>query len=286
MPALCATATTAQSAFGAANTKQRPPRWPSQLPAGVALFMIYDRSLMEKMLVARKVEKIFTNGKGKCRRQTEVLRGVSLDVAVGEIVAVVGPSGSGKSTLLHCLAGLESVDSGSIRVCGEEIVGLGNRRLFQVRRDHIGLIFQAYNLIPSLSAIDNVLVSARLAGLNAEKPQVKSLFESLNLKGKEKMLPGQLSGGEQQRVAIARCLAQETELIFADEPTGALDATNTGLFAGILRTVVAGGDRSVLMVTHDIELASKADRVVVLQDGRVSAELVSPTSAEIIKAFG
>ena len=241
---------------------------------------------MEKMLVARKVEKIFTNGKGKCRRQTEVLRGVSLDVAVGEIVAVVGPSGSGKSTLLHCLAGLESVDSGSIRVCGEEIVGLGNRRLFQVRRDHIGLIFQAYNLIPSLSAIDNVLVSARLAGLNAEKPQVKSLFESLNLKGKEKMLPGQLSGGEQQRVAIARCLAQETELIFADEPTGALDATNTGLFAGILRTVVAGGDRSVLMVTHDIELASKADRVVVLQDGRVSAELVSPTSAEIIKAFG
>ena len=209
-----------------------------------------------------------------------------MDVAAGEIVAVVGPSGSGKSTLLHCLAGLESVDSGSVRVCGEEIVGLGNRRLFQVRRDHIGLIFQAYNLIPSLNAIDNVLVSARLAGLNVKKSQIKSLFESLNLKGREKSLPGQLSGGEQQRVAIARCLALGTELMFADEPTGALDAANTGVFAGILRTVVSSGDRSVLMTTHDIELASKADRVVVLRDGRVSAELVSPTSAEIVKSFG
>ena len=223
---------------------------------------------MSTTIVAREVKKSFSIGRGSKRRVADVLRGVSLRVESGEMVGIVGPSGSGKSTLLYCLSGLEAADSGSIQMMGTQMVHAGRNALSRTRRDHVGFIFQSYNLIPSLSAGENVSLPARLAG-----------------RGRGKSRPGDLSGGEQQRVAIARALAGGADVIFADEPTGALDSRNGRAVLSMLRRIADDPKRSVVMVTHDLEAASMADRILVLRDGQVAREMGRSTPAQILAAL-
>lgn len=233
-------------------------------------------------IVAYGVRKTFAQKGGK---PVEVLKGVDIHVGTKEMVAIVGPSGSGKSTLLHCLSGLESPTEGTIKLAGHDIVGISPNQLSKIRRAHAGFIFQSYNLISSLSAIENVSVAARLSGAAVAEQDLQHLFAKMGLAGKQKLKPVQLSGGEQQRVSIARALATNADIIFADEPTGALDAENTQHVLKILRNLVDVEGRSVLLVTHDLEAAALADRVLVFIDGTIKREMDSPSPKEILAAF-
>ena len=239
---------------------------------------------MSTTIVAREVKKSFSIGRGSKRRVADVLRGVSLRVESGEMVGIVGPSGSGKSTLLYCLSGLEAA-SGSIQMMGTQMVHAGRNALSRTRRDHVGFIFQSYNLIPSLSAGENVSLPARLAGRPITKAQTSAVLKSVGLDGRGKSRPGALSGGEQQRVAIARALAGGADVIFADEPTGALDSRNGRAVLSMLRRIADDPKRSVVMVTHDLEAASMADRILVLRDGQVAREMGRSTPAQILAAL-
>ncbi|MDA4894477.1 ABC transporter ATP-binding protein [Microbacterium resistens] len=223
-------------------------------------------------------------GAGRGATAAEVLRGVSLTVAPGEMVSIVGPSGSGKSTLLYCLAGLEPYDGGSVRLLGTELGGLRRRALAALRRKHVGFVFQSYNLIPSLSAGDNVALPARLARRGVRAADVDRVLEEVGLAGRSSVLPGRLSGGEQQRVALARVLAQRPDVVFADEPTGALDTRTGASVLRLLRTAAAE-ERSVVLVTHDLEAAAQADRVLVLRDGEIHRELGRATPDEVLDAL-
>lgn len=240
---------------------------------------------MSATIVAHEVRKSFSVGRGSSRRVTDVLRGVSLRVESGEVVAIVGPSGSGKSTLLYCLSGLEMADSGSIEVMGKQVVKARSNSLFKTRRDHVGFIFQSYNLIPSLNAGENVSLPARLAGRPITVRQTNAVLESVGLAGRQKERPADMSGGEQQRVAIARALAGGSDVVFADEPTGALDSKNGREVLNLLCRIGSDPERSVVMVTHDLEAASLADRVLVLRDGLVVKELGHSTAAQIFDAM-
>ncbi len=236
-------------------------------------------------VVARKIRKSFATGRRGRRRVTEVLKGVDLSVEAGEMVSIVGPSGSGKSTLLYCLSGLEAADEGSIEVMGRQVVHARRSVLAKIRSGHVGFVFQSYNLIPSLSVGDNVSLPARLAGRPMSARQTRAALESVGLAGRERDRPGDLSGGEQQRVAIARALAGGADVVFADEPTGALDSQNGREVLRMLRSIGDDPQRSVVMVTHDLEAASLADRVLVLRDGRVVRELGRSTAAQILEAM-
>lgn len=233
-------------------------------------------------IVAYGVRKTFAR---KGEKPVEVLKGVDIHVGTKEMVAIVGPSGSGKSTLLHCLSGLESPTEGTIKLAGHDIVGISPNQLSKIRRAHAGFIFQSYNLISSLSAIENVSVAARLSGAAVAEQDLQHLFAKMGLAEKQKLKPVQLSGGEQQRVSIARALATNADIIFADEPTGALDAENTQHVLKILRNLVDVEGRSVLLVTHDLEAAALADRVLVFIDGTIKREMDSPSPKEILAAF-
>ena len=233
-------------------------------------------------IVAYGVRKTFAQKGGK---PEEVLKGVDIHVGTKEMVAIVGPSGSGKSTLLHCLSGLEPPTEGTIKLAGHDIVGISPNQLSKIRRAHAGFIFQSYNLISSLSAIENVSVAARLSGAAVAEQDLQHLFAKMGLAEKQKLKPVQLSGGEQQRVSIARALATNADIIFADEPTGALDAENTQHVLKILRNLVDVEGRSVLLVTHDLEAAALADRVLVFIDGTIKREMDSPSPKEILAAF-
>lgn len=240
---------------------------------------------MGATVIARDVKKSFSVGRGKRKRSTEVLKGVNLSIEPGEMLSIVGPSGSGKSTLLYCLSGLEAADSGSIEVMGEQIVGTRRNSLAKTRREHVGFIFQAYNLIPSLNAEENVSLPARLARRPVTKEQASEVFGSVGLAGREKSRPGDLSGGEQQRVAIARALAGGADIVFADEPTGALDSRNGHEVLRMLREIGNDPKRSVVVVTHDLEAASLADRILVLKDGAVVREMGRSTPSQILEAL-
>ncbi|GIF23584.1 putative ABC transport system ATP-binding protein [Actinoplanes tereljensis] len=216
---------------------------------------------------------------------TPVLRDVSLAVAPGEFVAIVGPSGSGKSTLLYCMSGLEPATSGSVRILGTPIGPLSRSALARLRRDHLGFVFQSYNLIPSLSARDNVALPARLARRGISAADVDRALAEVGLADRAAARPSALSGGQQQRVAIARALALRPDVVFADEPTGALDTAAGVQVLDLLGKVVADG-RSVVMVTHDLQAAARADRVLVLRDGALHRELARPTAAGIFAAMG
>lgn len=240
---------------------------------------------MSSTIVAHEVKKSFSVGRGRGRRVANVLRSISLRVEPGEMVGIVGPSGSGKSTLLYCLSGLEAADAGSIEVMGKQVVKANRNALFKIRREHVGFIFQSYNLIPSLSAGENVSLPARLAGRPVTHQRMSEVLESVGLGGREKSRPGDMSGGEQQRVAIARALAGGADVVFADEPTGALDSKNGCEVLNMLRGIADDPQRSVVMVTHDLEAASRADRVLVLRDGQVVRELERSTAAQIFDAM-
>jgi ABC-type lipoprotein export system ATPase subunit len=200
-----------------------------------------------------------------------VLDGCDLDVAPGELVAVVGRSGSGKSTLLHLLGGLDRSDAGTIEVAGVRVDKLGETGLVDLRRQRVGLVFQFFHLLPELSGAENVLLPARMAGDGAvAAPRARELIERLGVAEAADRLPGVLSGGEQQRLAIARALINDPELVLADEPTGNLDAESGATVLQVMREIAAG-QRGVVMVTHDPEAAVLADRVLHLREGRLGS---------------
>ncbi|GHF96093.1 ABC transporter ATP-binding protein [Streptomyces filamentosus] len=221
--------------------------------------------------------------RGLVRRHGEVraLDGVDLDVAAGTFTAVMGPSGSGKSTLLRCAAGLDRPDAGRVEVAGTALEGLGERRLTLLRRDRIGFVFQSFNLLPTLTAAQNVALPLRLAGRRPARGEVRAALARVGLAGRERHRPAELSGGQCQRVAVARALIARPAVLFADEPTGALDSTTGAEVMDLLRALVDEEGRTLVMVTHDPVAAARADRVVFLADGRLAGELAAPTAGAV-----
>ena len=230
---------------------------------------------------ARDLTKIYGQGQAA----VTALDAVSLDIPARSFTAVMGPSGSGKSTLMHCMAGLDSVTSGRLWVGDTEIGSLRERQLTRLRRDRIGFVFQAYNLLPVLSAADNITLPLDIAGRAADHDWLRTVIETVGLADRLRHRPAELSGGQQQRVAIARALASRPDIVFADEPTGNLDSKASAEVLGLLRRSVREFGQTIVMVTHDPVAASYADGVVFLADGRIAGALDNPTPAAVLDAM-
>jgi len=212
----------------------------------------------------------------------DALRGVSVDFTAGRYTAIMGPSGSGKSTLMNVLAGLDRPTQGTVTLDGVEITGLDDGKLTQLRRDKLGFVFQFFNLLPVLTAEENIVLPLSIAGRDADKAWVDQLIETVGLGDRRTHRPSQLSGGQQQRVAIARALASKPAVIFADEPTGNLDSKASDDILVLLRRAVDEFGQTVVMVTHDAHAASFADQLVVLVDGQVVEDREAPDADEIL----
>jgi putative ABC transport system ATP-binding protein len=210
------------------------------------------------------------------------LDNVSVSMQAGQFTAIMGPSGSGKSTLLHVLAGLDRPTSGEIFLGDTEITSLNDKRLTLLRRDQIGFIFQAFNLLPTLTAAENIVLPIRIAGRKPDAAWVQQIVETVGLTARLGHKPSQLSGGQQQRVAAARALASRPQIVFADEPTGALDSRSGAELLGFLRNAVRELDQTVVMVTHDASAAAYADRVLFLADGQIVDEMTDPTADAVL----
>ena len=210
---------------------------------------------------------------------------VDVDIERGRFTAIMGPSGSGKSTLMHCLAGLDTATSGRALLGGTDLTVLGDKVLTRVRRERIGFVFQSFNLLPQLTAEQNITLPLDLAGARAERGLFAHLTDVLRLSGRLAHRPGELSGGQQQRVALARALVTRPEVVFADEPTGNLDSRSGAEVLSLLRGSVRELGQTIVMVTHDPAAAAYADRVVLLADGRVAGELDRPDRAAIADAL-
>jgi len=219
---------------------------------------------------------------GSAEAQVVALRGVSLDIAGGAFTAIMGPSGSGKSTLMHVLAGLDSVTRGEVFLGDERVSGLNDAGLTRLRRDRVGFVFQQFNLLPTLSAEENIRLPLAIAGRRPDPAWFNEVIDAVGLRDRLEHRPSQLSGGQQQRVACARALVTRPEVIFADEPTGNLDSRSGAEVLGFLRHSVREYGQTVVMVTHDPTAASYADRVVFLGDGRVVTELAGPTPQTVL----
>jgi putative ABC transport system ATP-binding protein len=210
---------------------------------------------------------------GEGTTAVDALRGVDIDVRSGELVAVMGPSGSGKSTLMHILAGLDKPTSGTVKIAGIEITELDDSRLTRLRREHIGFVFQFFNLLPMLNAEENVLLPLSIAGEKPDKAWLDELLANVGLDKRRDHRPSELSGGEQQRVAIARSLVTRPTILFADEPTGNLDSKTSGEILDLIRDSVDSYGQTMVMVTHEARAASTADRILFLADGQIVREL-------------
>ena len=215
----------------------------------------------------------------------DALRGVSLEVARGQLVAVMGPSGSGKSTLMHILAGLDRPTSGDVSIDGTRIAKLGDTELTKLRRRHIGFVFQFFNLLPMLSAEENIVLPLSIAGVKPEPAWVDELMGKVGLADRRKHRPAELSGGQQQRVAIARALVSKPTVMFADEPTGNLDSTTGGEILELLRDSVESYGQTTVMVTHEARASAIADRIFFLADGRIVRELGRSTAHDVLAAI-
>jgi putative ABC transport system ATP-binding protein len=218
-------------------------------------------------------------GEGDAR--VTALDGVNVGMNAGEFTAIMGPSGSGKSTLLHMLAGLDRPTSGEVYIGDTEIGALSDKDLTVLRRDRIGFIFQSFNLLPTLTASENIVLPMRIAGRKPDPAWVDAIVQTVGLSDRLSHRPAQLSGGQQQRVAAARALASKPEIVFADEPTGALDSRSGAELLGFLRRAVTQMQQTVVMVTHDAVAAGYADRVLFLADGRIVDEMLSPTAETV-----
>jgi putative ABC transport system ATP-binding protein len=225
----------------------------------------------------RDVRKVHGKGDG----EVVALDGVSIGLAAGSFTAIMGPSGSGKSTFLHVAAGLDRPTSGTVALGNTDLSGLSERRLTILRRERIGFVFQAFNLMPSLTVTQNIGLPLRLDGRRPRRSEVREAAARVGLDGRLRHRPSQLSGGQQQRVAIARALVTRPEVVFADEPTGALDTRSGRDVLALLRDVVDGDGNTVVMVTHDPTAAAHADRVIMLADGRLAGTLDTPTADEV-----
>ena len=233
---------------------------------------------MDSIVKTTFLEKIY----GENETQVIALNKIDIEFLEGQFTAIMGPSGSGKSTLLHCLAGLDSPTSGSIYINNIDLSQLNDKQLTKLRRDSFGFVFQAFNLIPTLTAAENISLPSSIAGNSPEEEWLNKIIETLDLNDRLNHRPNELSGGQQQRVAAARALASKPEVIFADEPTGNLDSTSSEELLNFLRTIVSELNQTIIMVTHDPVAASYADRVIFLRDGSVFDDLNEPSKEQII----
>ncbi len=236
---------------------------------------------------ARVEHAVKTYGRGTT--EVRALDDVTVGIPTGEFIAVMGPSGSGKSTLMHCLAGLDTLTSGSVHIGDVDLAKLSDRRLTKLRGARIGFVFQAFNLLPTLTAVENITLPMDLAGRRPDREWLRAVIDTVGLSDRLHHRPSELSGGQQQRVAIARALAGRPAVIFADEPTGNLDSRAGGEILAFLRRAVDEFSQTIVMVTHDPGAASYADTVLFLADGRIVDEMERPTAPSVldrIKALG
>jgi putative ABC transport system ATP-binding protein len=229
---------------------------------------------------ARAVDAVKTYGSGD--GAVRALDGVTVEFAAGAFTAITGPSGSGKSTLMHAIAGLDSLTSGQVFIGDTDLTTLKDRALTSLRRDRVGFVFQSFNLVPTLTALENVVLPMALAGRKPDQAWLDEVVATVGLGSRLGHRPSELSGGQQQRVAVARALAARPAIIFADEPTGNLDSRTGGEILAFMRQAVRELGQSIVMVTHDPVAASYADRVVLLADGRIVDELLDPTPDAVL----
>ncbi|GAC78938.1 putative ABC transport system ATP-binding protein [Gordonia malaquae] len=213
------------------------------------------------------------------------LRGVSIGFQTGQFTAIMGPSGSGKSTLMHCLAGLDTASEGSVRIGDVELAGLNDKEMTKLRRDRIGFVFQAFNLVPTLTAEENITLPQGIAGRKVDEDWFSTVVDRLGIRDRLAHRPSELSGGQQQRVACARALVGRPDIIFGDEPTGNLDSRSSGEVLDILRAATDEFGQTVVIVTHDPRAAAYADRVVFLADGQFVQELFSPSADDVFEVM-
>jgi putative ABC transport system ATP-binding protein len=218
---------------------------------------------------------------GKDDSEVRALDDVTVDFALGQFTAIMGPSGSGKSTLMHCLAGLGALTSGRVLIGDTDLAQLDDKKLTDLRREKVGFIFQAYNLIPTLSALENITLPMDLGGVKPDQEWLDTVIDKMNLRNRLSHRPSELSGGQQQRVAVARALASRPQIIFADEPTGNLDSKTGAEILAFMKHAVTDLHQTIVMVTHDPVAAAYADRVIFLADGKVVDEINDPT-AELV----
>ena len=230
---------------------------------------------------ATDVWKVYGSGEA----QVVALRGISVELRRGQFTAIMGPSGSGKSTLMHCLAGLDTVTRGEVAIGDTKLNGLSDAKLTQLRRDQVGFIFQQFNLLPTLTAQENILLPLSIAKRKPDKAWYDTVIETVGLGDRLTHKPAQLSGGQQQRVACARALVSRPDVVFADEPTGNLDSRSGAEVLGFLRRSVRQFGQTIVMVTHDPNAASYADRVIFLADGAVVTELAEPTADAVLETM-
>ncbi len=238
-------------------------------------------------VAARAIDAHKVYGEGDT--EVRALDGVTVDFTSGQFTAIMGPSGSGKSTLMHCLAGLDELTSGSVWIEGTNLTELREKDLTKLRRDRVGFVFQAFNLIPTLTAEENIVLPLSLAGADADQSWFDEVVTTVGLGNRLKHRPSELSGGQQQRVAVARALASKPAIIFADEPTGNLDSHSSTEILEFMRRAVDEYGQTIVMVTHDPRAASYADRVLVLADGKIVNELMDPSTDDVVdfmKTFG
>jgi putative ABC transport system ATP-binding protein len=233
------------------------------------------------VVVARDVTRRY----GDNTMAVDALRGVSLEVRRGELVAVMGPSGSGKSTLMHTLAGLDQPTRGSVKIAGIEITDMDDAKLTELRREHVGFVFQFFNLLPMLSAEENIVLPLTIAGERVDRVWLEELLSRTGLQARSTHRPAELSGGEQQRVAIARALVSRPTIVFADEPTGNLDSKTSGEILELLRMSAKDYDQTIVMVTHDPRGATIANRILFLADGLIVNELTDATPARVLEVM-
>jgi putative ABC transport system ATP-binding protein len=231
------------------------------------------------LAAARAVELVKVFGTGDAAVQA--LRGISVDFGAGAFTAIMGPSGSGKSTLLHCMAGLDAPTSGQVFIGDADLTRLSERELTKLRRDQVGFVFQAYNLIPTLTAAENITLPVDIAGSDLDRAWYDQVVDTIGLRDRLTHRPAELSGGQQQRVAGARALVSRPEIVFADEPTGNLDSKSSAELLSFLRDAVKRHEQTIVMVTHDATAASYADRIVFLADGLVVDEMSDPTAERV-----
>jgi putative ABC transport system ATP-binding protein len=239
-----------------------------------------DETMERTDLAAHAVDVVKVFGEGPTA--VRALDGVSVDFPSGRFSAIMGPSGSGKSTFMHCLAGLDKVTSGQVFIGGTELNSLSDKQLTLLRRERVGFVFQAFNLLPTLTAAENIELPMALAGTKADRSWVDRVIDAVGLRDRLSHRPSELSGGQQQRVAAARALASSPSIVFADEPTGNLDSNASAELLGFLRRSVDEFGQTIVMVTHDPGAAAYADHVLFLQDGKVVDEMPNPTADKVL----
>jgi putative ABC transport system ATP-binding protein len=227
---------------------------------------------------ATAASKIYGSGDSEVR----ALDGVTIAFEKGKFTAIMGPSGSGKSTLMHCVAGLDSLTSGSVAIGDTQLETLSDKELTTLRREQVGFIFQAFNLIPTLNALENIMLPLSLGGQEGDMTWINTVIDTIGLRDRLEHRPSELSGGQQQRVAVARALASKPAVIFADEPTGNLDSKTGGEVLGFMRRAVSDLGQTIVMVTHDANAASYADRIVFLKDGKIAGEMTEPNPEKVL----